>query len=213
MKTQIITKRKKRIAIIFLCLIFIFQAFPIVGCTSDNTDAGAGSGTTESLEITNADPIETTDIIEETSPFFWMYTPELEPLTQEQVDACNQAYRLLCLGTLEEYIATWPEGKEQAAEKDYYELTFISRYRGRPYLGTFNGAVVSTWFMDATVETRIEIAGYVMTFPTSGSIQVYKDGEICDITIAYEKGWLTDDNIKTISERVEKYHNTKYGRN
>jgi len=47
MKNEIITKRKKRIAIIFLCLIFIIQAFPIVGCTSDNTDAGVGSGTSE----------------------------------------------------------------------------------------------------------------------------------------------------------------------
>ena len=213
MKNEIITKRKKRIAIIFLCLIFIFQVFTIVGCTSSNTDNGAGSGTTESLEITNADPIETKDIIEETTQLFWLYTPELEPLTQEQIDACDQAYRLKCCGTLEEYIATWPEGKEQAAEKDYYELTFISRYRGRPYLGTFNDAIVSTWLSDATVETRIEIAGYVMTFPTSGSIMVYKDGEICDIIEAYEKGWLTDDNIKTISERVEKYHNAIYGRN
>jgi len=202
MKNEIITKRKKHITIILVCLLLLSAVFPTAGCSSGipgDTDIGGGNSTTETTEV------------EETTQLFWLYTPELEPLTQEQIDACDQAYRLKCCGTLEEYIATWPEGKEQAAEKDYYELTFISRYRGRPYLGTFNDAIVSTWLMDSMVETRIEIAGYVMTFPTSGSIMVYKDGEICDIIEAYEKGWLTDDNIKTISERVEKYHNAIYG--
>ena len=186
------------------CILLLSIASPLVNYIAEvisNFNAGAGSGTTEA----------TTQAVEESSPFFWMYTPELEPLTQEQVDACNQAWRLKLCGTLEDYIASYPEGKEQKAEKDYYETMFISTEESRPYLGTFNGAIVTAGIRESMEETIIQIAGYTISFPTSAGISVYKDGELCSIKTAYEKGWLTGDNIRVISERVKKYYNAIYG--
>ncbi len=206
-------KHWKQIVALAACLILLSAASPLANFISQavsNFRAGAGSGTTESSEILNTESIETTNLIEETSPFFWMYTPELESLTQEQVDECNQAWRLKVCGTLEDYIASYPEGKEQKAEKDYYETMFISTEKSRPYLGTFNGAIVSAGILDSMEETIIKVAGYVISFPTSAGISAYKDGEICSIKTAYEKGWLTDDNIRVISERVKKYYKELY---
>ena len=193
-------------------LLLLAMASPLVSFFTyvvSNFTAGAGSGT-ESSEMLNTEPIETTNVIEETNQFFWMYTPELEPLTQEQVDACNQAWRLKLCGSLEEYIASYPEGKEQTAEKNYYETMFISTVKSRPYLGTFNGAIVSAGILDSTEETIINVAGYVIGFASPAGISVYKDGEICSIQTAYEKGWLTEDNIRIISERVKKYYKELY---
>ncbi len=197
-------KHWKQFVALAACLILLSVASPLANFISQavsNFRAGAGSGSVDSTTQT---------IEEETNPFFWMYTPELEPLTQEQVDECNRAYRLKCFGTLEEYIATYPEEKKQYAEENYYDLVFIVPHRGAPYLGTFNGAIVSVWTSDAMESVEIVIGNYVMYFPTASGILVYKEGEICDIVSAYEKGWLTDDNIKTISERLEKYHKNRY---
>ena len=197
-------KHWKQLAALAACILLLSVASPLVSYIAvviRDFNAGAGSGTTEA----------TTQAVEESSPFFWMYTPELEPLTQEQVDACNQAFRLYCCGTLEEYIASYPEGKEEKAEKDYYETMFISTEKSRPYLGTFNGAIVTAGILESMEETIIQIAGYTISFPTSAGISVYKDGELCSIKTAYEKGWLTGDNIRVISERVKKYYNAIYG--
>lgn len=194
----------KQLATLAACILLLSLASPMVSYIAEvirDFNAGAGSGNVDS----------TTQMIEETSPLFWMYTPELEPLTQEQVDECNRAYRLKCFGTLEEYIATYPEEKKQYAEENYYDLVFIVPHRGAPYLGTFNGAIVSSWTSDAMEAVEIVIGEYVMYFPTISGIIVYKDGEICDIVSAYEKGWLTDDNIKIISERLDKYYNACHG--
>ena len=88
---------------------------------------------------------------------------------------------------------------------------FIHTSRYAPYLGTFNDAIVSVWTTEAMESVEIVIGEYVMYFPTISGILVYKDGEICDIVSAYEKGWLTDDNIKIISERLDKYYNACHG--
>jgi len=61
MKTQIITKRKKRIAVIFLCLFFVFAVFAIAGCTAEMSDEST-SDISERLEcvITGTEkPFET----------------------------------------------------------------------------------------------------------------------------------------------------------
>ena len=196
-------KHWRHIAALAACILLLSIASPLVGYIAEvirDFNAGAGSESVDS----------TTQAIEETNPFFWMYTPELEPLTQEQVDACNQAYRLKCFGTWEEYYESLPEEKKQYAEENYYELVFIHTSRYAPYLGTFNDAIVTSWTSEAMESVEIVIGEYVMYFPTISGILVYKDGEICDIVSAYEKGWLTDDNIKTISERLEKYHENRY---
>jgi len=194
----------KQFTALAACMVLLAFSAPIFSYFSKvigNWGAAAGVGTTE----------VSTQAVEESSPFFWMYTPELEPLTQEQVEECNRAYRLHCLGTLEEYIATYPEEKKQYAKKSYYELEFISTSRLSPYLGTFNDAIVSVWTTDATESVEIVIGEYVIGFPTVSGIIVYKDSKICSIKTAYEKGWLTDDNIKIISERVDKYYNARHG--
>ena len=196
-------KHWRHLAALAACILLLSVASPLVSYIAEvirDFNAGAGSESVDS----------TTQAIEETNPFFWMYTPELEPLTQEQVDACNQAYRLKCFGTWEEFYKSFPEEKKQYAEEAYYDAMFIRPTRGAPYLGTFNGAIVSAWTSDFTESVEIVIGNYVMYFPTASGILVYKEGEICDIVAAYEKGWLTDDNIKTISERLKKYHEERY---
>ncbi len=192
------------------CLLFLGISFPmanyITGLIS-SFRAGAGSGT-ESSEILNTEPIETTNVIEETNQFFWMYTPELEPLTQEQVDACNQAFRIYAYGPLDEFIASSDLDKESTI-KYYEKLKFISTEKDRPYFGTFNGAIVTAGLMigiSGMEIENVELGGHTIHFQHYGGISVYKDGTVVGIYEAYERGWLTDDDIGTISERMDKFN-------
>jgi len=199
MKNEIITKRKKHITIILVCLLLLSAVFPTAGCSSGipgDTDIGGGNSTTETTEV------------EETSPFFWMYTPELEPLTQEQVDACNQAFRIYAYGPLDELIASSDLDKESTI-KYYEKLKFISTEKDRPYFGTFNGAIVTAGLMigiSGMEIENVELGGHIIHFQHYGGISVYKDGTVVGIYEAYERGWLTEYDIGTISERMDKFN-------
>ncbi|MBQ4141042.1 MAG: hypothetical protein IJD70_06865 [Clostridia bacterium] len=192
----------KQFTALAACMVLLAFSAPIFSYFSKvigNWGAASGVGTTE----------VSTQAVEESSPFFWMYTPELEPLTQEQVDACNQAWRLKLCGTLEDYIASYPEGKEQKAENDYYDVMFISTTKSRPYLGTFNGAIVTAGLMIGITGLEVEnveLGGHIIHFEHSGGISVYKDGTIIGIYEAYEREWLTDDDIEIISKRMDKFN-------
>ena len=191
-------------------LLLLAMASPLVSFFTyvvSNFTAGAGSGM-ESSEMLNTEPIETTNVIEETNQFFWMYTPELEPLTQEQVDACNQAFRIYAYGPLDEFIASSDLDKESTI-KYYEKLKFISTEKDRPYFGTFNGAIVTAGLMigiSGMEIENVELGGHTIHFQHYGGISVYKDGTVVGIYEAYERGWLTDDDIGTISERMDKFN-------
>ena len=200
----------KQIVALAACLLLLSVASPLVSYISEAIrafNAGAGSGT-ESSEVLNTELIETTNLIEETSPFFWMYTPELEPLTQEQVDACNQAFRIYAYGPLDELIASSDLDKESTI-KYYEKLKFISTEKDRPYFGTFNGAIVTAGLMigiSGMEIENVELGGHIIHFQHYGGISVYKDGTVVGIYEAYERGWLTEYDIGTISERMDKFN-------
>ena len=48
---------------------------------------------------------------------------------------------------------------------------------------------------------HIEIAGYVFESPNAIGLYAYRDGEVCELKEAYEKGWLTKEHIEIIHER------------
>ena len=77
------------------------------------------------------------------------------------------------------------------------------------YLGTYNGAVVYIDGGQLTVITKIEVAGEEFSWPSSFTIYAYKDGWFYDLETAYEKGILTEKNIKSIAERHDEYLSVK----
>lgn len=187
--------RHKTILIILLFIVSTMLIGILTACEGIGDDTGT--------------PLDTS-VKENTNPFYWEYTPELEPLTQEQVDACNQALRLYAYGTLEEFIATWPPEKHDNAIKVYNEARLISTSRNKPYLGTFNEAIVAASILQTMEATEFVIANHTIYFSTGAGISVYRDGEIKGIENAYEAGWLTENDIGIISERVKKYYSTLF---
>lgn len=77
------------------------------------------------------------------------------------------------------------------------------------YYGTYNGAVVYIDGGQLTVITKIEVAGEEFSWPSSFTIYAYKDGWFYDLETAYEKGILTEKNIKSIAERHDEYLSVK----
>lgn len=210
MKTQIITKRKKRIAIIFLCLIFIFQAFPIVGCTSDNTDAGAGGETTEEM-------LEDIVTDENGIPYTYpMFVEDLEPLTGEEMLKIDELWvkkeydyeynseynRHLLNGRDESYAkdkATIQAkiGAEKAHHRFFNEIYF-GRYR---YYGKFNDCIVLVLVGISDVVTEYSIAGYTLSFSSSATVFAIKSETIYDLYEAYNLGYLNESNIAILADR------------
>jgi len=197
MKTQIITKRKKRIAVIFLCLIFIFQAFPIVGCTSDNTDAGAGGGTTESLEITNADPIETEQTIDTTVEHTQI--PYQYVLSREEFDEMTEAWKI------------FRNSESAYITRTYEEFSYYYPCQGFTcvYLKK-QDFVVFCNHIGATLYGELSVAGYLFKLPSMEKIWVYKNKEFYSLSQAYELRILDEEDIKELSEI---HHEHLFGEN
>ena len=67
--------------------------------------------------------------------------------------------------------------------------------------GTINGCIVV--FIDGQLHAEWEIYVADCEFVSGSSflIEVYKDGEVCELKDAYEKGWLTEDHIKQLEAR------------
>lgn len=72
----------------------------------------------------------------------------------------------------------------------------------REYFGTYNGCSVmfidTPWwgYMDSFWSE--EIAGYTFGYGSSQTLDVYRDGEFVSLKEAYEKGWLSKNDIKDI---------------
>jgi len=179
MKNEIITKRKKRIAIIFLCFIFIIQAFTIVGCTSDNTDAGAGGG----------DSDVTTQVIEEI-----------------EINMCRAYvdYGVLTLELINEINSAWMQrsGNSQPLIESIDALKYDTQ-SGSVYLGLYNGYYIfmSGYGIISTGPTY-SIANHEF-FLGSANFELvgYKDGAFSLLGDLYKSGELSYKDIATINDR------------
>ena len=67
--------------------------------------------------------------------------------------------------------------------------------------GTINGCIVVFKEGQLHAVWDIIVADCVFNYGISFLIAVYKDGEVCELNDAYEKGWLTKDHIKQLEAR------------
>lgn len=184
--------RHKTISVILLFIVSTMLIGILPACEGIGDDTGT--------------PLDTS-VKENTNPFYWEYTPELEPLTQEQVDACNFSFFIQTYGmTPEEYLKSAEENEKDQAKKNINSSKMIRQGYQRPYLGTFGESIVAANILGYFVETEIILGGNTIYFSSAATINVYNNGVILQIQDAYENGWLTDEDIDTIVQRVEKYY-------
>ncbi len=136
-------------------------------------------------------------------PYYKFYR-KLEPLTDEQIEECNSAYRDAYFGSYDEYIASKSEDMREQAEKVYFGMKFVQNNVYTPYLGTFSGTIVVGSALNPEEELYM-IGDSVFKMGSLKKITVYKDGKFVSISQAYSSGWLTDADIAAISERIELY--------
>ncbi len=136
---------------------------------------------------------------------YYKFSRDLEPLTDEQIEECNKAYRDEYFGSYDEYVASKSEDMRAQAEKIYYGMKLIQNNVYTPYLGTVNGVIVCGTTMNAETETYV-LGNHTLEMGTLKKITVYKDGNIASISQAYNSGWITDADVQIISERIAQYH-------
>ena len=51
----------------------------------------------------------------------------------------------------------------------------------------------------SSVITEEKVAGYIMEYGSTLAMSVYKDGEFSGLTDAYEKGWITREDVKMLT--------------
>jgi hypothetical protein len=98
----------------------------------------------------------------------------------------------------------------QAAWLDEYKVKIP--WDGKTgYYGTYQGDVV-VWFEQGVLAVASErkVAGEMFWWPSSFVIQVYHDGEFLLLEKAYEEGWLTQKDIRTIAKRHTKQVNSHF---
>lgn len=135
---------------------------------------------------------------------YYKFDRALEPLTDEQIEECNSAYREDYFGAYDEYIVSKSDDIRDRAEKAYFGMKFIQNNVYTPYLGTFSGAiVVGTSLRDEKEIYMIGSSAFEMG--SLKKITVYKDGVFLSLSQAYNSGWLTDEDIAGLSARIEKY--------
>ena len=135
---------------------------------------------------------------------YYKFSRDLEPLTAEQIEACNAAYREDYFGPYDEYISAKPDSMKEQAEKAYYGMKLVQNNVYTPYLGTFSGTIVVGSALGENEELYM-IGDSVFKNGSLNKITVYKDGQIVSISQAYNSGWLTDADIAAISARIELY--------
>ena len=135
---------------------------------------------------------------------YYKFSRDLEPLTDEQIEACNSAYREDYFGPYDKYISSKSESMRDQAEKAYFGMKFVQNNVYTPYLGTFSGTIVVGSALNMEGELYM-IGDTVLQTGSIKKITVYKDGQFVSISQAYNSGWLTDADIAAISERIELY--------
>lgn len=135
---------------------------------------------------------------------YYKFSRHLEPLTDEQIEACNAAYRDAYFGSYEEYISSKSENMREQAEKVYYGMKFIQNNIYTPYLGTFSGTIVVGSAL-GNEDDFYKIGDSVFKMGSLKKITVCKDGRFVTLSQAYNSGWITDADIAAISERIAQY--------
>ena len=135
---------------------------------------------------------------------YYKFNRDLEKLTDEQIEACNAAYREDYFGPYDEYISSKSESMRDQAEKAYFGMKFVQNNVYTPYLGTFSGTIVVGSALNMEGELYM-IGDTVLQTGSIKKITVYKDGQFVSISQAYNSGWLTDADIAAISARIELY--------
>ena len=95
------------------------------------------------------------------------------------------------------------------------DLTNYPGYCGDAwYYGTINDCIVIFQETDHNAVCCIGVANYTFKHNKSFFIAVYRDGEVCYLEEAYEKGWLTEDHIAQLhvrhSEMLEEMEQARY---
>ncbi len=111
-------------------------------------------------------------------------------------DSENQYYNSLSSKEQEKY-------KLEKGSPDNYIDELIENYlKIQVYFGTYNNCAVmildSPFSVYFQAQTFNEIGGYVFAYPVMRSTAVYRNGEFVTLEQAYEKGWLSDENMKDI---------------
>ena len=81
------------------------------------------------------------------------------------------------------------------------------------YYGTYNGAVavkIHGPFSYSDVEMFEEVAGSVFYYPYTNFIKIWKDGEFFSVNEAYEKGYLTKNDVAVIARSYTSGASIKY---
>lgn len=79
-----------------------------------------------------------------------------------------------------------------------------------PYYGTINNCTVVRAEMHSVLAVwlgwgRYEVADHIFYWHKPFRLYVYRDGEVCLLDEAYEKGWLTQEQIDKIYEKHQEY--------
>ena len=135
---------------------------------------------------------------------YYKFSRDLEPLSDEQIEECNEALRADYFGSYDEYVTSKSEDMRDKAEKIYYGMKFIQNNVYTPYLGTFGGAIVCGNSIANEEEVYI-LDGKVLEMGSMKKITVYKDGKFASISQAYSSGWLTDADVQVILDRIAQY--------
>ncbi len=136
---------------------------------------------------------------------YYKFSRDLEPLTDEQIEECNAAYRDEYFGSYDEYISSKSEDMREQAEKIYYGMKLIQNNVYTPYLGTINGVIFCGTTMNSSDEIYI-LGNHALELGTLKKITAYKDGKLVSIEQAYNSGWITDADVQIIIDRIAQYH-------
>lgn len=135
---------------------------------------------------------------------YYKFSRDLEPLTDEQIEACNSAYREDYFGPYDEYISSKSESVRNQAENAYYGMKLVQNSVYTPYLGTFSGAIVVGSALGNEEELYM-IGDSAFKNGSLKKITVYKDGKFASVSQAYNSGWITKDDVSAIEARIALY--------
>lgn len=135
---------------------------------------------------------------------YYKFSRELEELTDEQIEKCNEDYRIDYFGSYDEYVSSKSENMREQAAKIYYGMKFIQNNIYTPYLGTFSGTIVCGSALEMDQELYI-LGDHRLQMGSINKITVYKDGKFVSILQAYNSGWITDADVQAIEARIALY--------
>ena len=174
----------KQLATLAACVLLLSLAIPLFGYVGNLiADFAAGhAGTAENLP-------------------YLVYSPDVEPLSQELMDEMNEKFIQCFLKTSEEdLIAEF--GENYVEELDYLWLFGEWEPCHTAYYGTFGDCIVVAQVNSPYGDSKINIAGYeiiehtyVYHWPTKTMYQIH---------VAYAMGLLSNDDIELIPERHKK---------